>query len=924
VVKPGHAGADNPPVAEIQRPGGPGSTTGDRRRRLHVAHWSVAGALALLLGTILFSTEPLLTDWAYLLVSVGAAAAGWAGVRRRGGQPWGVAWNVACGLTLTAVGDVLWQLADWSSDVAPDVSVADACYLAAYVGLAGALLVLTEQGRLTRRARLHAALDGATALVIALLVVWQSSLESTLTDDSIDLPTKLVWAAYPVLDAMLIGLVARWVFLQRRFSPTALLLVTGAAGWLAGDLAWLLLAAPDQIDAWLNVGWLVGAVLLAAVTWQRPAAPQDHPTATVIGPWRLWIAFLPLLVPTGFDLMGWLKGTDINPLPGLLATLALVMLIIVRTLRLLQDSELARAEVRTQARRAEALAVNSSDAVAVVDASGTLTADSRSLATVLGLGELPTRDLPDLLGGLGVHQDTVRGALERALRQPGTVFELELPGRRPTGEPVWLGGRAVSLLADPDVRGIVVSLHDITSRKLVEQELAHQAFHDGLTGLANRALFLDRAEQSLRRAGRTGGAPTVLCLDLDGFKDVNDSLGHLAGDTLLRAVATRLEGVVRSADTVARLGGDEFAVLVDESSGGLAAASALAERVLYVLGEPIDVAGQRVRISASVGIVAADAEATPLSLLRDADIAMYRAKASGRAQWVVFAPDMRRTALERIALERELGGALAAGQLRLVYQPVVDLQTELVVGFEALLRWDHPELGVVGPDRFIPIAEESGLIVPIGHWVLDEATRMAAQWQQAHPRQPPLSMAVNVSARQLTSDTLIGQVQQALTASGIPPSSLVLEVTETALVTDPAAVADQLAELRRLGIRLALDDFGTGYSSLSYLQQFAVDILKIDRSFVGTLTTPGGDAAILHGLLEIGRRLQLEVVAEGVELEVQRDLLRTERCALAQGFLFAEPLDVTAAELMLIAQPPAGVPASRADGAGEAAETAGD
>jgi diguanylate cyclase (GGDEF)-like protein len=480
------------------------------------------------------------------------------------------------------------------------------------------------------------------------------------------------------------------------------------------------------------------------------------------------------------------------------------------------------------------------------------------------------------------------------------VLELELPGLRTDGDPVWFGGRAVSLLDDPDVRGIVVSVHDITRRKAAEQELAHQAFHDELTGLANRTLFLDRTEQALRRAGRSGAAPTVLCLDLDGFKDVNDSLGHLAGDELLRVVAARLQGVVRSADTVARLGGDEFAVLVDGTSGGLAEASALAERVLAVLGEPIDLGGQRVGISASVGIVAAEPESTPLSLLRDGDIAMYRAKTSGRGRWVVFAPDMRAAALERIELERELGGALAAGQLRLVYQPVVDLADDSVVGFEALLRWDHPELGVVGPDRFIPIAEESGLIVPIGSWVLTEATRTVARWQQAHPRRPALSMAVNVSARQLASDSLVEHVREALADSGIAPSSLVLEVTETALVTDPRAVAEQLARLRALGVRLALDDFGTGYSSLTYLRQFAVDILKIDRSFVGTMTEVGDDAAILHGLLELGRRLQLEVVAEGVELDVQRDLLRAEHCGLAQGYLFARPLDSADAELLLL------------------------
>ncbi|WP_222271600.1 putative bifunctional diguanylate cyclase/phosphodiesterase [Modestobacter marinus] len=268
----------------------------------------------------------------------------------------------------------------------------------------------------------------------------------------------------------------------------------------------------------------------------------------------------------------------------------------------------------------------------------------------------------------------------------------------------------------------MVSVYDITARKVAEQELSHQAFHDGLTGLANRSLFLDRAEQALRRARWSGSPPIVLCLDLDGFKDVNDSLGHLAGDELLRTVATRLRGVVRDADTVARLGGDEFAVLVGDTSGGLPAAAALADRLLAVIGQPIDLDGQRVSVAASIGIVVAEPQATPLSMFRDADIAMYRAKTAGRARWVVFEPGMRAEELERIELERDLAGALAAGQLRLVYQPVVDLRTEQVVGFEALLRWDHPRLGPVGPDRFVPVAEDAGLIVPIGRWALAEAT----------------------------------------------------------------------------------------------------------------------------------------------------------------------------------------------------------
>jgi diguanylate cyclase (GGDEF)-like protein/PAS domain S-box-containing protein len=860
-----------------------------------------AVALAALAVVVVTPDSPA-GDLSFLAVSTAAAIAALVGARTQTGHRRRAVRLLTAGLISTALGDLVWTIQVWTTGAEPDTGPADVFYAGAYLFLGAALLMLTEGAALTAKTRLHALLDGGAALVIALLVVWQTSVQNTLSDDGLPLSTKLVWALYPVLDAVLIGLVARWLMLQQRAGLTALLLVSGAGCWLVADLGWLVLAAPDSFSGWLTASWSVGALLLAAVTFQRPPAPDAAAVeeSAALGRRRLSLAFLPMLVPSVMDVADWLDGGEVDPLPGALASTALVLLVVVRAQRLLLDTQLARQLVDSQARRSEALAQNSSDAVVVVAADGTLTSESRTLATLLGGPSPAGRRLADLLAALAVDPAAVHAVLERARMHPGEVFEIELPGERAGGEPVWFGGRAVSLLGDPDVRGIVVSVHDITRRKAAEHELAHQAFHDELTGLANRTLFLDRAEQTLRRAARTGTAPTVLCLDLDGFKDVNDSLGHLAGDELLRTVASRLEGVVRSADTVARMGGDEFAVLVDGTSGGPAEASALAERVLVVLGEPIDLDGQRVTISASVGIVAAEPESTPLSLLRDGDIAMYRAKADGRNQWVVFAPDMRAAALERIELERELGGALEAAQLRLVYQPVVDLTDDHVVGFEALLRWDHPELGVVGPDRFIPIAEESGLIVPIGRWVLTEATRTVARWQQAHPRTPPVSMAVNVSARQLASPSLVEHVREALADSGITPSSLVLEVTETALVTDPQAVAEQLGQLRALGVRLALDDFGTGYSSLTYLRQFAVDIIKIDRSFVGAMTAPGDDAAILHGLLELGRRLQLEVVAEGVELDVQRDLLRAERCGLAQGYLFARPLDSADAELMLV------------------------
>jgi diguanylate cyclase (GGDEF)-like protein len=398
----------------------------------------------------------------------------------------------------------------------------------------------------------------------------------------------------------------------------------------------------------------------------------------------------------------------------------------------------------------------------------------------------------------------------------------------------------------------------------------------------------------------------VIFLDLDGFKTVNDSLGHGAGDDLLREVGHRLVAAVRPSDTVARLGGDEFAVLLEQSPRPIDEAATVADRILASLSAPIEVAGQMVAVSASLGIASGDPEATSGSLLRDADVAMYRAKANGKGCWVVHDSEMRTAAVERLRLETDLLGALDGGQLALVYQPVVELETEAIVGFEALLRWNHPTLGLVMPDQFIPLAEENGLIVPIGAWVLNEACRQSVVWREAHPEHCDLSMSVNVSARQIASPDLLVHVATAISQSGIDPRRLVLEMTETALVQDATTAAECLRELRSLGIRLAIDDFGTGFSSLSYLRQFPVDILKIDRSFINSINDRDKVPAIVRGLLDLGRTLELATVAEGVEYGAQRDQLRDEQCDYAQGFLFARPLTPADADELLARVAPFG------------------
>ncbi len=427
-------------------------------------------------------------------------------------------------------------------------------------------------------------------------------------------------------------------------------------------------------------------------------------------------------------------------------------------------------------------------------------------------------------------------------------------------------------------------------------ELHHLALHDPLTELPNRALILDRIDQMLARSRREHTPVAVLFLDLDNFKDVNDTLGHAAGDQLLRAVAARLLSAIRQEDTVGRLGGDEFVVLAEGASLA-AGAEMVAERILDVLATPFEISGSVLPLSvtASIGI-AEGRRATADELLRDADVALYRAKAAGKKCAVVFAPAMQEAVNDSRSLETDLHAALEAHQFFLLYQPTFDLASGAFTGVEALLRWRHPTRGVIQPDEFIPALEASGLIVPVGRWVLVEACRQGATWQsQGHP----ITVSINVSAAQLDGDHIVTDVHDALTTTGFDPALCVLELTETTLMHNVDETVGRLTLLKALGVRMAIDDFGTGYSSLAYLRQFPIDILKIDRSFVAGITDSAEALALVHAMVQLGRALGLETVAEGVENDAQRAQLAAVSVDTAQGFLFARPLDVATVDLLL-------------------------
>ncbi len=459
-------------------------------------------------------------------------------------------------------------------------------------------------------------------------------------------------------------------------------------------------------------------------------------------------------------------------------------------------------------------------------------------------------------------------------------------------------------LASADVHGRLAGLAAQASTAISNArrlgQIRHQALYDGLTGLPNRTLILDRAEQMLARARRHNLPTAALFLDIDGFKDVNDTLGHEAGDQLLQAVASRLEKTLRQADTIGRLGGDEFVVLVEGVSVE-AGPEAVAERLLAVLKEPfvLDVGEQvSLNISASIGI-AVGQRPSQLELLRDADVALYAAKASGKACFVVFQPEMQTAVRDRMELEHDLRNALAAKQYHLVYQPIVDLRTMEVTGVEALLRWLHPTRGLVQPDHFIPTLEDTSMIIDVGRWVLDEACRQTAEWQAQHWR---IDISVNVSAKQLEFDGFVDDVRRALESSLIDPDSLILEITETAIMRDPDAVVGRLQAIKQLGVRIAIDDFGTGYSSLAYLSKFPVDCLKIDRSFVAAIADSSDAGALVNTLVQLGKTLGLETLAEGIEESEQMEYLQHQNCDSGQGFLFARPLDAGAVNELLVNQ----------------------
>jgi len=566
---------------------------------------------------------------------------------------------------------------------------------------------------------------------------------------------------------------------------------------------------------------------------------------------------------------------------------AMVLLVLVRRVASVKDDV---ATLATSEARFRSLVQNSSDVILIVEADTTIRYASPSARKVLGMHakELVGTRLINHVHPedrtmanrffLGLHEseDGVPGVQDwRLLRTDGSLC--------------WTENTGTNLLNEPTVSGFVVNTRDVSERRTLQSQLAHQAFHDELTRLANRALFLNRIGHTVARVPRGRHPSAVLFLDLDDFKKVNDSLGHAVGDELLVAAASRLTTCVRPGDTIARLGGDEFAVLLEDADS-MADVVVVAERISAAVSAPFHLAGRDVFVGVSVGIASMQMGDAPDDVLRNADLAMYFAKSRRKGHFAVYEPSMHNEMLENLELEVDLRGAVERNDFEVEYQPIVNLVTGEVHGAEALVRWNHPTRGYVPPMRFIELAEETGLIIPLGRWVLREACEMARHWRAKTKGRRPLQMSVNLSARHFQDAALVEDVRQALNDSGLEPWALTLEITESVLMHRSSATLERLRALKALGLNLAIDDFGTGYSSLGYLQQFPIDVLKIDRSFVEAVGVEDADPVLARAIIALGRTLQIETVAEGIERPEQRDGLRTLGCTLGQGYYFARPM----------------------------------
>jgi diguanylate cyclase (GGDEF)-like protein/PAS domain S-box-containing protein len=900
------------------------------RLKLH-AWWLYLGAMTVLTGGYAlgqFSGPSWLrSGLVFNLIGGASIAALILGARRNSGRsrlPW---YLFAVGQGLFVASDVLssnYERIFGHALTFP--SIADPFHLAFYPLLVAGMLLLIHE-RDERRDR-DGLIDALIVTVALATLLWVYLIAPYADSQTKSLLTSLTSIAYPAMDILVLGVVARVAAGSHRREPAFVLLLSAAVVLLLSDAfhGLRLLDGGYDTAGILDTGWAVYYTLLGTSALHPSMRQLSEPGPEPDG--RLTRARLALLSCASFtapllilERVALDEHVDLYVLVG--ASALMFALVLARMARIVRRNEQLAVQMvalteASAAQRSEqrlsALITNASDVICIVARDTAVSYVSPSV--LRSFGHIPAELTGRKLGEL-VHPDEQ----QRLLSLCAAVAE-QAPGERATGEfrvsharGSWRDVEVLgtNLLADDAIAGIVLNIRDIGERKAFQAELEHQAFHDTLTGLPNRALFRNRVEHALASQRRDHLPVAVLFLDVDDFKNVNDSLGHAAGDEVLRELGRRLDDCMRSVDTAARLGGDEFAVLIHEAESELQSVE-IAHRVMDKLEAPIALPGRDLTLATSIGIAFSDqnmiSSRDAEELLRNADAAMYMAKENGKGHYQIFEPEMHTRALARLELKTDLQRALDCGEFTLRYQPIMDLGRGDMAGMEALVRWEHPTRGTVLPSEFVSLLEDTGLIVPVGRQVLREACAWAARMQSECPRDPPLSMAVNVSAHQLQRPEFIDEVRVALRDTGIVPSSLTLELTESVMMQDMELSLLRLNGLRALGVKLAIDDFGTGYSSLNYIRQFPVDILKIDRSF---LSDPNPETAELTAaIVSLARVLSLKAVAEGIENPSQLELLQDMNCDFGQGFHFAKPLHAEEIMTMAAAQGDAGQAVTRA------------
>ncbi len=788
-------------------------------------------------------------------------------------------WSLAIALSLYLVGDLI-GFVSWLLGHDPFPGPSDIFYCAFYLPLAAAALWLIRAAAL-RVPWLQLSLDTTIFVVGFGAFFWYLVVEPAAMHAQLGILKEALSEAYLALDSFCLLLFG--VLLLTGSSNTGgwripLLLLTAFATMFLGDIIWSLAKVrgyyvPGGVQ---DVLYLACYLPMTAAGREQmravmSAAPDASRTSGALGRSIPYAAMAAAFLVLMYLSRGGLGGQ---------ATLMIGVVFLLTLLLMFRQAVVLRMTEEHYA----SLVANASDVIMIIGTDGVVRFASPAATRTLGLKpeEITGNSLAELWGGEDAER--LRSFLQEIARTAsGVVGPVELRIERAARVIEAVGS---NLSEDPAVRGLALNFRDISERKVLEEKLRQLAFHDPLTLLANRNLFRDRVQHALTRAQRGGHRAAVMFLDVDNFKNINDSLGHDAGDRLLQAVAQRIVQTSRSSDTVARLGGDEFGVLL-ESVGATTAAERAADALIEALGAPFLLDGRDVRVTASIGVAFSSSSTSAKELLSNADLAMYHAKAAGKNRHVAFQPQMQKMLHERLRLEADIGRALAREEFFLEYQPIVDLGTRALLGVEALVRWRHPEAGVLMPASFIQVLEECGQIAALGRWVLKQACRDVCAWRGSIAGGSELRLAVNISARHLQHGELVDDVLQALEASGFEPGNLVIELTESTMMYNTEVNLERFHRLKALGVKVAIDDFGTGYSSLSYLHRFPIDILKIDRSFVTGLTSAGDGPELARAVITLGDTLGLDTVAEGIELEPQVAALLALGCVAGQGFLFA-------------------------------------